>query len=320
MKRCFFLGLILFNLLAAPFAFGQEDSPAIKAWKIAKEQPHLRALFQKLEKEAGTIATPEFRQYALSTLKGPAFTVISAHREHEAEIINQLKKESLLDDRTAYLFPKTEPIPFLAAPGSTWPGHHSYPGGLVYHTYTNLRMALRYAETYQEIYGVQLRLDYLRLAAILHDAAKTITIPWNTDGSCAKEEISIAGTAAHHIFAVAEAVFRKYPSDLIVTLASAHSPAFSGQPLSTLIGYLKAAAIIAEMPYTSAGLTSDGRALASRPPIESFVNHLVDHDYVLTETSVENVDHALRPEGDYWKRDEILSKTGDLLIYQKLGP
>jgi len=305
-----------------------QDKTAMQhAHRIAQSQPHVKALHERLKKEALSISDSTFRKDALTTLDRPIFSVVNANRKFEAEIIQKLQRESLLEKSSSNLFPTEEPMPFLAAPGSAWLGHHSYPGGLVYHTYANLSIGLRYAQVYREIYGIKLRQDYIRMASILHDSAKTMTIQWNKDGSTSPSELQIAGTSAHHIFAVAEAVFRKYPTDFIITLASAHSPALQGQSLSTLIKYLKAAAIIANVPYSAMGLSGDGQTLKAPPPIESFINHLDDHDFVLTESSIEAVDRSLNQktngdpknnQKDYWQRDEILSRNGDLRFYQTL--
>jgi hypothetical protein len=302
------------------FGLAETIAPNMRAQQIAERQSHLQKLSKNLEKEARSILNSQLKQDALTVIKRPKFTVIQARKAAESELMSKLIQEGLLDNSAVStqppvsIFPKEDPMAFIAAPGSAWPGHHSYPGGLLYHTYTNLMIGKRIAQTYQDIYGVRLRYDYIRLAAIWHDAAKTITLPWNADGSCAKQELQIAKTSAHHILGIAEALFRKYPTDFIVTLASAHSPPLEGKSLSELIGYLKAAAIIAGVSYNQAGLTEDGKALVSLAPIEAFINHLDDHDYVLTQTSITTLDKTTHL--DLWKRNEMLSKSGDLSFYQ----
>ncbi len=321
------LWIILPAVLASLPSIGvaNEKNANQHAFQIAERQPKLKKLFEKLENEAQSIIDPNLRKDALAVLHHPVFGVLLKSRSHEAEIIQNLKQEKLIDftNTPPSIFPKGEPMPFLAAPGSVWNSHHSYPGGLVYHTYTNLSLGLKYALVYQDVYDVKLRKDTLRFAAIFHDSAKTTTLSWNSDGSCTSEEIQIAGTSAHHIIAIAEAIFRKYPPDLIVTIASAHTPPATGIAARELINYLKAGAILAEAPYTAAGLTRNGKALTSRPSIEAFVNHLDDHDYLLTENSILAVDESIKKtleesnsQRDYWKRNEILSRQGDLPLYQ----
>jgi hypothetical protein len=80
-----------------------------------------------------------------------------------------------------------------------------------------------------------------------------------------------------------------------------------------LIGYLKAAAIVAGKPFEQAGLNHAGDALLSPAPIESFVHHLSDHDWVVTQVSQEKQGP---PFG--WDQDKNLSRTGDLKLYEEL--
>jgi hypothetical protein len=321
MKMVIFSAFLGSSLLSIS-VFSWASPPNQKAYEIAQNQPNLMHLMKKLEFEANQIGDAQFRKDALSILQGPTFLVLEARKKNSVEISRKLQKAHLYAPSAIPLFPHDAPMNFLAAPGSVWLHHHSYPGGLVYHTITNLRVGTSYAEVYEDIYGVKLRNDYIRLAAIWHDAAKTFTIPWNADGSCSPQEALIAKTSAHHIFAVAEAIYRKYPTEFIVTLASAHNPPLAGQSLNDLIGYLQAGAIVAGQPFIAAGLTADGTRLAALPPIEAFINHLDDHDYVLTETSIAAVEGKLNvPVGvsDFWKRDEALSQNGDLPLYQHLG-
>lgn len=321
MKRIKFgigLGIAVLTHQPALFAEGKV-SPSEKATQIAQKQAHLKNLLQRLRKEAEHIQNPLFAKDAKIIPETPQFSIVKAHQKHEKQLAEKLEAEGLYKSvQDQSLFPKNEPMPFISAPGSVWRSHHSYPGGLLYHTLTNLKLGLSYSQTYKEIYRIQLRQDYIRMAALMHDSAKTLTIVWNEDGSCTENEVGIANTSAHHIWAIAEAIERKYPTDFIVTLASAHSPPLAGKSLSDLVGFLKAASILAEVPYEKAGLSPDGKTLASLPPIEAFITHLDDHDYVLTETSIDAVDVMEKVKGlDFWKRNELLSKEGDLPIYLK---
>jgi hypothetical protein len=199
-------------------------------------------------------------------------------------------------------------MPFLAA---TAGGHHTYPGGLVDHTLFNLRSGLALAADYAHTYGIQLDEDLVRAAAIRHDAAKTWTIRWNDDGTLAREG-QIAGTGAHHILGVAEMLARGWPARAVVSLASAHSPPHPGDELAALLRYLRAAAIIAGKTYAEAGLSEDGKSLAEPAPIEAFVNHLSDHDYVLTETTAQA---AAGEPADRWARAAELAREPDVVRY-----
>lgn len=314
-------------LLGASLVFANPiPSPAQKALQIAQAQPHVRSLALKLKNEAKSIQDTKMREDALSVIETPSFKFLKALDPQEMQsVLKKLKQESLLDPKTDSLLAQgvTEAMRFIAAPGSSWSSHHAYPAGLLYHTYANLRIGVKYAEVYKEIYGVHLKRDLIRFAAIWHDAAKTLTIPWNPDGSCIQNEVQVGGTAAHHIFGIAEAAYRKHPPSTIITLASAHSPPSLGKPPAELLNYLKAAAILAKVSYSAVGVTEDGKALAENPPIEAWINHLGDHDYVLMGASMgvgaKRVDlnnNQKNDPKDYWKRNETLSQKGDLRFYE----
>jgi hypothetical protein len=189
---------------------------------------------------------------------------------------------------------------------------------LVDHELFNLRAGLALSGAYYQTYGLHLDEDLLRSVALMHDMAKTATLHWRDDGSLPIAEPMVAGTPLHHILGVAEALLRDWPAPWVVALASCHSPPHPGPDL-------KAAAIIAGAPYERAGLDSLGRALARPAPIEAFVSHIDDHDFVLTETSIRAVEKSLpqpaaRTGGpDHWTRDAALARDGDLLPYQALG-
>jgi hypothetical protein len=164
----------------------------------------------------------------------------------------------------------------------------------------------------------------LRLAPIWHDSAKAMTVAWQDDGSASRSEGSpIAGTGAHHIWGVAEAVYRGMDPRFVVILASAHNPAH-GPEKAELLKYLRAASIIAGKPYAAAGLNEDGTDLANPCPLEGYLDHLSDHDYVAGEVSMavmrNLLDKNLRnfdgSAPDFWAEDALLAGRGDLNLYQ----
>jgi hypothetical protein len=59
------------------------------------------------------------------------------------------------------------------------------------------------------------------------------------------------------------------------------------------VGWLRAASIIAGVPFQSAGLTDSGEDLAVPPPFEAGVNHLSDHDWVLSDPGAAATEAAL---------------------------
>jgi hypothetical protein len=295
-------------------AVGEGDA---KAEAIARAQPRVRARYAELKAEARLIKDPTRRAEILIMLGRPEFRVIERRAKDEAEIAAALKSAGLLDAAAEKVFPATPAMAVVAAPGGVWRGHHSYPGGLVDHTLFNLRAGLALAGVYRRDYGLTLDDDAIRAAALMHDMAKTATLHWNADGTLPAAEPQVAATGLHHILAVSEALARGWPPPLVVCVASAHSPAHAGPELGLLLGYLRAAAIIAGTPNAAAGLSADGKSLAFPAPVESFITHVDDHDFVLTETSIKAADAALSARGifDPWTRDELLSSRGDLPPY-----
>jgi 23S rRNA maturation-related 3'-5' exoribonuclease YhaM len=107
-----------------------------------------------------------------------------------------------------------QPKSFRTAPGSRMTDHHSYPGGLVYHTAVDIEMALSMADVYQRIYNINLDRERLIVALALHDIAKAVIFPWNQWGEY-PGEIKVAETEGHHIFSISEAIYRDFPLPVI---------------------------------------------------------------------------------------------------------
>jgi len=111
------------------------------------------------------------------------------------------------------------PMPYIAAPGSVFGGHHSQPGGLSMHVAVNMTSGMHLADTYRRIYGTLdargmpvvrdgtgqvgtgqvgtgqvgtgqvadpdlfIDQDIAIATPIWHDWAKAIVFQWNADGS-----------------------------------------------------------------------------------------------------------------------------------------
>lgn len=114
------------------------------------------------------------------------------------------------------------PQPFWSAPGSSFGGHHSYPGGLPIHESNNDTADINLASEYGNVYGftnedglaivnpagihhptpdnppptaLHLSHDLILGAPIWHDWAKSIVFQWNADGT-EFLELSIGGSGA----------------------------------------------------------------------------------------------------------------------------
>ena len=197
------------------------------------------------------------------------------------------------------------PQAFLAAPGSGFHGHHSYPGGLAPHIAMNTRiahsLAEHYAETYQDSDGLDR--DLIVGAPLWHDWAKPMVFQWNADGT-EFAQLTIAGTGSHHILGLAESIARGLSPALVAAQASAHTPPTVGNE-AAVAGYIQAAAIIARVNPVSTGyLVLDAKGKARLPAVkhlgdidlpaagqvnllaEYMVDNLSDSDWVYTESAV----------------------------------
>ena len=175
------------------------------------------------------------------------------------------------------------PQRFWSAPGSSFGGHHSYPGGLPVHETNNDTADINLAEEYRNVYGqsnedglakvsrknilnpspetgspsaLYINQDIIIGAPLWHDWAKSIVFQWNADGT-EFQELSIGGngvnddygqpgnseTGGHHILSIAEAMKRGFSPAFIITQASAHSAPTSGNEYK-VVNWIRAAAII----------------------------------------------------------------------------
>ena len=214
--------------------------------------------------------------------------------------------------------------PFWSAPGSDLNSHHSYPGGLLVHELFNSTMAANFEHTYDAIYfdgASHVNRDVVIAAALYHDIMKTVVFQFNDDGSLLGE-LSIGDTGGHHCLSGAEAIARGHDARFVTVLLSAHAAPSLGDE-QKVVTWCRASAMIAGIDPVEFGLvkkTADGYVLAALPPAETFVNHLSDHDYVLTIPAVREVVprlHAIDPS--LWYRHEVLAKASAVALYQTLA-
>jgi hypothetical protein len=203
------------------------------------------------------------------------------------------------------------PQAFWSAPGSTYAGHHSYPGGLAIHEWVNASLAIHYVEVYDMVYGLAsdpggLDPSIAMAAPLWHDIHKVVVFQWNPDGSEFAEQV-IADTGAHHPLSGAEAIVRGMPPAFVIAQLSAHDAPTTSKfnvanadeaSLTRLVNYIRAAAIIARVDPVAMDLlrySNDGTfALAQDPPrIEGHINHLSDHDFIFSGDSAAILIRAL---------------------------
>ncbi len=190
--------------------------------------------------------------------------------------------------------PDTNPQPFFSAPGSGYGSHHSYPGGLVTHTAVNVEITKSILSTYSHIMDYEHGYDIAVAGQLLHDLAKPWVFQWQKDGS-SLPEYTIAGTGAHHIFSVAEAIYRNLPSDEVVAQACAHDHPGSKADEDQVVNWIKAASILAGVEPVSYGLLSaDAKSLPTPHQQAGYIVHLGDHDWVLSVPAAQQSVAALK--------------------------
>jgi hypothetical protein len=221
----------------------------------------------------------------------------------DAKLLNRADAAAITGGARAGVFPPLVddggacprlPQRFWSAPGSSFGGHHSYPGGLAVHETFNLIADVHLAAGYRRVYGhkradglpevggeherwldrpdILIDEDLTIAAPIWHDWAKPIVFQWNADGSeftelnfggtGANDAWGAAGdsrTGAHHILGVAETMKRALPPELVIMQASAHAAPTSGNEYK-VVNWLRAAAIIARVdPVARRYLSVDGQ-------------------------------------------------------------
>lgn len=279
-------------LFLVPAAARAQEGLA-RADTLARQNQQAKDALAFVQFQAGKIHDPALKTATADLLANPAPTFMTAWPDAAAreDARKQLADAGLIaaDVTAEALFPPLKnalkaPQAYLTAPAGTPDHHHGYPGGLAVHSAFNLQAALDLGRNYRGRYGVTLDPDLLIAAPILHDVMKSWAFQWKADGSITPQS-TIAATGSHHVFGIAEALHRGLSPRFVVTLASAHD-APAGDTAARVVGYLRAAAILAKVDPIAGGLLKkegDAWSLASLPPIEATVNHLSDHDYVFTD-------------------------------------
>jgi len=291
----------------APPKDAAAQTPAARAHEVAKKLPLVQNALHELHKAAAAISDQPLRAAVETQLMAPWIPQEAWAYGHPQEAQALLQKAGLLEGNLA--LPKPGAGEFGAAPGGPCEGgHHGYPGGLAVHSWANLLHARALAQVYRTVYGVRLNDDWLVAAAIWHDSGKAQSLPFHDDGSCGPEP-KIAGTPAHHIFGLTAALLRHLPAELVVTIASAHTPP-APEHLKEICGWLDAASILADGKTGSVACPA-AEPRQKRAPLEAFVNHFSDADFPLT-VATWGAYAAKAPKG--WARYEALLADGNDVI------
>ncbi len=314
----------------------------LRAATIAAQSPLVRAQAAAATALAREIGDARLRDDVLALLHDPRprYGQRYATTESRLALRDAMAREGFVAANAPVdgLFPPIalngQTLPFWAAPGSETTGHHNYPGGLCAHELFNARMGAQFAQTYDRQYFDGRRTvnrDVAVAAAFYHDIMKTIVFQYRDDGSFLPE-LSIGATGGHHVLSGAEAIVRGRDARFVTVLLSAHAAPSLGDEAKVVL-WCRAAALIAGVDPVEYGLvkkTTDGYALASLPPIEAFVNHLSDHDFVLAIPAAEHVDEALAsaapqfgvdardPASLAWWRLRVCSRASNISLYHEL--
>lgn len=231
------------------------------AIKLSQNSPLIQSAFELLKKQASQIRDRALRTATLDAISNSKTCI--QHRVStntlKAKLLEDLSTAGLVDpndDKTfpggliTGIFPPLQqenstcpqlPQSFISAPGGSFGGHHSHPGGLVIHELFNNLSGLSLNSLYKQIYGqhnqsqlpivniskqsssdILISDDLMIAAPIWHDWAKAIVLQWNSDGT-EFSELNFGGngktdnygkpgdskTGAHHIIGIAEAMKRR---------------------------------------------------------------------------------------------------------------
>ena len=261
--------------------------------QMAEQSEIVQLSWKGLRSAAGAIEDANTRAIVQAILENPAPTFMERYQSaaEKAALRKELASAGLLDEKAvpenadfppSNANPKQSPQPFFSAPGSGYQSHHSYPGGVVTHTNLNVSVSLALFEGYASTYGYRLNKDVVLASQILHDLHKPWVFQWLEDGST-RTELTLAGTGEHHVYSIAESMYRGLSPEIVVAQACAHNHPGSENDEKGVVGWIKAAAILAgKNPAQDGYLASSGETLPLPRSQEAFVCHLGDHDWVLS--------------------------------------
>ena len=113
-------------------------------------------------------------------------------------------------------------LPLEDAPASRF-YHHSYPGGLVEHILSTVKIAMALCDSVEKIYGGKVNRDLVISGVVLHDIFKPLTYEKKNNGGYRNSPL---GERLDHLtLAVVELLRRDFPLDLIHIVAASHGQA-----------------------------------------------------------------------------------------------
>src|SRR5262249_22240048 len=170
--------LVAIGLLAACSAHAADQTQIgagnTRAEQIGQQSPLVRSAIELLEDNARRIMDAKIRESTLDSFLNRDTCV--RHRAGVTDavknqiiaslvsqgLVNPADATSITGGLKAGVFPTLVldgtpcphlPLSFAASPGSSFEGHHSYPGGLAVHESFNDQSAINFADTYRGEYG-----------------------------------------------------------------------------------------------------------------------------------------------------------------------
>lgn len=287
------IGAAMLNVPGMTFAAGAKVKAANynklpDAVTLAANSELVQLSYQKIKDAVKTIQDPSLARMTMDIVNNPVPTFMNNYQlpGSKRTVYNKLVAAGLLDSSKTSLenfmppYNGSLPQPFYSAPGSGYASHHAYPGGLATHTAANLQISEGIYNTNTGLFNSDISHDIVIAAQALHDLAKPLVFQWNKDQS-SLTEYQIAGTGAHHIFSIAEVIYRGFPVEEIVAQSCAHTIP-SGKDEQVVVGYLKAAAIIAGKDAEKLGLVTSKGTIPTPHKQEGYITSLGDHDFVLS--------------------------------------
>ena len=287
------IGAAMLNMPGMSFAAGAKVKAAAynnlpDAVTLAANSELVQLSYQKIKDAVKTIQDRSLARMTMDIINDPVPTFMNNYQlpGSKRTVYNKLVAAGLLDSSKTSLenfmppYNGSLPQPFYSAPGSGYASHHAYPGGLATHTAANLQISEGIYNTYTGLFNSALSHDIVIAAQALHDLAKPLVFQWQKDQS-SLTEYQIAGTGAHHIFSIAEVIYRGFPVEEIVAQSCAHTIP-SGKDEQIVAGYLKAAAIIAGKDAEKLGLVTSKGTIPTPHKQEGYITSLGDHDFVLS--------------------------------------
>ncbi|PWM76667.1 MAG: TAT (twin-arginine translocation) pathway signal sequence [Phascolarctobacterium sp.] len=287
------IGAAMLNMPGMSFAAGAKVKAAAyndlpDAVKLAANSELVQLSYQKIKDTVNTIQNPTLKRMTMDVINNPVPTFMNNYQlpGSKRAVYNKLAAAGLIDTSKTSLenflppYNGGLPQPFYSAPGSGYASHHAYPGGLATHTAANLQISEGIYNTYTGLFKSDISHDIVISAQALHDLAKPLVFQWQKD-QASLPEYQIAGTGAHHIFSIAEVIYRGFPVEEVVAQSCAHTIP-TGKDELTVVGYLKAAAIIAGKDAEKLGLVTSKDTIPTPHKQEGYITSLGDHDFVLS--------------------------------------